>query len=133
MGYNSIANSLKCPKCHHDMEKVTYEDITIDRCINCGGLWFDGDEADRLKRVPGSEVVDTGDPVKGRNYDSCADINCPHCGKVMEKSSDWKQVHIWYEICRDHGIFMDAGEFSDFKHETLFDWFRALIKGKRES
>jgi hypothetical protein len=28
-------------------------------------------------------------------------------------------------------VFMDAGEFTDFKHETLADWFRGLIKGKR--
>jgi hypothetical protein len=27
---------------------------------------------------------------------------------------------------------MDAGEFSDFKHESLLDWFRDLIKGKRD-
>jgi hypothetical protein len=28
-------------------------------------------------------------------------------------------------------MFMDAGEFSDYKHETWADWFRRLIKGKR--
>jgi hypothetical protein len=28
-------------------------------------------------------------------------------------------------------MFMDAGEFTDYKHETLADWFRGLIKGKR--
>jgi Zn-finger nucleic acid-binding protein len=132
VGYTSNTNSLKCPKCHHGMEEATYEDITIDRCTGCGGLWFDGDEAQRLKHLPGSEVLDSGDPKKGRHYDRRADICCPRCGKPMEKSSDWKQVHIWYEVCRDHGIFMDAGEFTDFKHETLLDRFRELIKGRRK-
>jgi Zn-finger nucleic acid-binding protein len=115
------------------MEEVTYEDITIDRCTGCGGLWFDGDEAQRLKKLPGSEVLDSGNPKTGRIHDRRADINCPRCGKLMEKSADWKQVHIWYEICRDHGIFMDAGEFTDFKHETLLDRFRELIKGRRKT
>lgn len=49
----------------------------------------------------------------------------------MEKASDWKQTHIWYEICRQHGIFMDAGEFADFKNDTLLDVLRGLIKGRR--
>jgi Zn-finger nucleic acid-binding protein len=114
------------------MEEVGYEDVTIDRCTGCGGLWFDGDEAQRLKNISGSEVLDSGNSKKGRHYDCCGDINCPRCGKSMEKSSDWKQVHIWYEVCRDHGIFMDAGEFTDFKNETPLDWFRELIKGKRK-
>ena len=133
MARNSKTNRLKCPKCHHGMEEVSYEDITIDRCTGCGGLWFDGDEAQRLKNMPGSDRLDSGDPKTGRMYDRHADINCPRCGKAMEKSADWKQVHIWYETCRDHGIFMDAGEFTDFKHETLFDRFRELIKGTRKT
>ena len=29
-------------------------------------------------------------------------------------------------------MFMDAGEFTDFKNETHLDWFRGLIKGHRE-
>jgi hypothetical protein len=28
-------------------------------------------------------------------------------------------------------MFMDAGEFTDFKHESLLDFFRGLIKGDR--
>jgi hypothetical protein len=41
------------------------------------------------------------------------------------------QPHIWYEVCRDHGMFMDAGEFTDYKNETLADWFRSLLRGAR--
>ena len=50
----------------------------------------------------------------------------------MQKKSDPDQAHIWYEICHDHGMFMDAGEFTDFKHESLLDHFRSLIKGRRD-
>ena len=133
MEYDPALHCLKCPKCHHGMAEVSYEDITIDRCSQCQGLWFDGDEAQQLKSRPGAEVLDTGSTSKGRKYDSQSDIFCPHCNKLMEKTAHWKQTHIWYEICRDHGIFMDAGEFTDFKHDTLLDRLRGLIKGKRPS
>lgn len=133
MKYNPEVHSLKCPKCRHGMEEVSHGDITIDRCTECQGLWFDGDEAQRLKRMPGAELLDTGKASKGRNFDDCADIGCPRCGRIMEKSADWKQVHIWYETCREHGIFMDAGEFTDFKHDSALDWLRGLIKGTRRN
>jgi Zn-finger nucleic acid-binding protein len=132
MEYNSELHSLRCPKCGHGMNEITHEGITIDRCSNCEGLWFDSDEAQRLKKMKESRLLDTGDTTEGWKWDSCADINCPRCGKAMEKTSDPKQKHIWYEICRGHGMFMDAGEFADFVTETPLDWFRGLIKGNRE-
>ncbi len=49
----------------------------------------------------------------------------------MEKTADPKQLHIWYESCEEHGMFMDAGEFTDFQHESPLDFFRGLIKGDR--
>jgi Zn-finger nucleic acid-binding protein len=131
MKFNPQTHSLKCPKCLHGMEPVSYDGITIDRCTHCQGLWFDGDEAEQLKNITGSEVLDAGSPKKGRRYDSQTDILCPHCGRSMEKTADWKQTHIWYEVCRNHGVFMDAGEFADLKHDTSLDIFRGFIKGKR--
>jgi len=132
MEYNSDTHTLQCPKCRHGMDEITFEGITIDRCTHCQGLWFDEDEAHRLKKLKDSHILDTGDPAEGQKYDSRADIQCPRCGKDMEKVSDPKQKHIWYELCPDHGMFLDAGEFSDFKHESLLDRFRGLIKGDRD-
>ena len=132
MEYNSEVHNLQCPKCSHGMEEVTHGNVAIDRCTNCKGLWFDADEAHQLRNIEGSEALDDGDAGEGWKWDSRADINCPHCGKQMEKSSGPKQKHIWYEVCPDHGVFMDAGEFTDLKDESILDWFRSLIKGDRD-
>jgi Zn-finger nucleic acid-binding protein len=133
MEFSPDVHALQCPKCKHGMEEVTYEDVTVDRCTHCQGLWFDADEAFQLKSKPGSETVDGGDPAEGQKWDTHADIDCPRCGKEMEKSADPKQKHIWYEECNEHGMFMDAGEFADLKHESPLDCFRSLIKGNREN
>lgn len=132
MEHNPDVHSLKCPKCQQGMEEITHEGITIDRCTNCHGMWFDEDEAHHLKQIKDSDVLDVGDKHEGAKWDSRSDIDCPRCGKRMEKTADSKQKHIWYEICHEHGMFMDAGEFEDFKHESLLDVFRALIKGDRD-
>jgi len=131
MEFDATNHSLECPKCHHGMEEVTHEGITIDRCSNCHGLWFDEDEAHHLKALEGSQLLDSGDAAEGARWDSRADIKCPRCGRDMEKTRDASQKHIWYEVCHDHGMFMDAGEFTDFKEESALDWFRSLIKGDR--
>ena len=132
MEYDANVHSIECPKCGHGMDEITYGgDVVIDRCTNCQGLWFDTGEAERLKGKWMGEALDTGDSEEGKKWDAVEDIACPRCGKDMEKASDPNQPHIWYEVCTEHGMFMDAGEFTDFANETLADWFRTLVKGKR--
>lgn len=131
MEYNADAHSIECPKCGHGMEEVTYGEVTIDRCTNCQGLWFDTGEAEQLKSKWMGEALDIGNADEGKKWDAVDDIACPRCGNNMVKTSDPKQTHIWYEMCAEHGIFMDAGEFTDYKHETLADRFRSLVKGSR--
>lgn len=133
MEFDSNVHTLQCPKCQHGMEEVSHEDIVVDRCTHCQGLWFDEDEAHDLKKLHGSENLDHGDAKEGWKWDSRVDIDCPRCSKPMDKTADPKQKHIWYEFCDDHGMFMDAGEFKDFKHESPLDFIRGLIKGPRDT
>ena len=50
------------------------------------------------------------------------------------RMADRRQPHIWYESCKVcYGVFFDAGEFTDFKEETLLDWFKGVIKGDRDT
>lgn len=122
---------MECPKCQASMEEVRYgRDIIVDRCTNCKGLWFDLGEAEALKGKWMSEFVDSGDPEVGKEYNKMKDVPCPRCGKIMELVADNKQRHITYEVCREHGIFFDAGEFTDYKYETFLDKLRDLVAKK---
>ena len=133
MEYNSDVHSIECPKCGHGMDEISYGgDLQVDRCTHCSGLWFDEGEAELLKSKWMGDALDTGTSAQGKKWNEVEDIACPRCGKDMEKASDPDQPHIWYEVCTEHGMFMDAGEFTDYKHETLADWFRTLIKGSRK-
>ena len=132
MEFNPDVHGIKCPKCGHGMDEISYGcDLVIDRCSNCRGMWFDHGEAELLKNKWMGDALDTGSTEEGKKWDAVDDISCPRCGKDMDKASDPDQPHIWYEVCKEHGMYMDAGEFTDYKHETLSDWFRSLIRGER--
>ncbi len=122
---------MECPKCNSPMREVKIEilhgSVTIDRCDNCQGLWFDQGEAEALKGNWMADFVDSGDPEVGKSYNIERNVNCPRCGKRMKHVTDPKQPHLQYEVCEEHGVFMDAGEFTDYKHETPMDLFRGLF------
>ena len=61
------------------------------------------------------------------------EIDCPNCGARMETLTDEKQTHISYEKCPEcENVFFDAGEFTDWKHETLMDVFRGILARIRD-
>lgn len=39
---------MKCPKCGSDLEEINYNDVMIDRCIACKGIWLDAGELELL-------------------------------------------------------------------------------------
>lgn len=123
---------LQCPKCQGTLEAVVYSGIEVDRCTNCQGLWFDSQEAQELKKVKGSESIDSGDPTTGKKFDELGDINCPKCQTKMTKMVDLDQPHIRYEKCPVcYGIWFDAGEFKDYKEETISDIFKGIFSQER--
>lgn len=124
---------MKCPKCLKQMETIGYEGISIDRCTDCKGLWFDALEHERLLEMRGSESLDNGHPRLGKKGNKIEKITCPKCtGALMVEMVDMHQPHIWYEKCHIcGGAYFDAGEFTDLKEKSLSDIFKRLFHKPR--
>lgn len=102
-----------CPKCRSEMDAVIYEDIEIDRCKNCRGIWFDAGESDWLRHEAAAMAIDTGDPATGRDKNRIDRYRCPRCAGGMLRRVDVKQPDVHYEECTScRGSFFDAGEFA---------------------
>jgi hypothetical protein len=43
-GEETKSLELKCPKCDGTLHETNYEDIKIDVCEKCAGVWFDAGE-----------------------------------------------------------------------------------------
>ena len=123
---------MNCPKCNDQMYAVIFDNIAVDRCVGCKGLWFDMLDHEHLKAIEGSEAIDFGDPEVGKKFNKIDDIKCPTCSAPMLKMVDRDQPHIWYEGCPScFGVFFDAGEFRDYKEKTVVDFFRDIFTKER--
>ncbi len=111
---------LVCPKCKGALAPVAFGEVVIDRCLTCGGLWFDMLEHEDLRTAAGAEAIDSGDPGLGARYDHVGLIRCPVDDALMVRMVDKAQPRLWFESCPlCFGVFFDAGEFSDFRDESL--------------
>lgn len=46
---------MKCPKCGHDLKEESVEDVLVDRCTFCEGLYLDAGELDKLLLLKADE------------------------------------------------------------------------------
>jgi len=40
---------MKCPKCGNDLAEIELHGVKVDQCANCGGVFLDKGELDRLE------------------------------------------------------------------------------------
>jgi len=45
---------MRCPKCGAELAEESYHGISVDRCTECHGVWFDAGEIESLLDKPDS-------------------------------------------------------------------------------
>ncbi|MFC0678003.1 zf-TFIIB domain-containing protein [Lysobacter korlensis] len=117
---------MKCPKCDSQMKSLVHQGVEVDRCSGCAGLWFDTFEHEELRELSGSEKIDS--PAKRKSANQLGPGVCPKDQQPLFRMLVAGQPHIAIESCGlCHGVFFDAGEFSDFKEETFGERLRAVF------
>lgn len=98
---------MNCPKDQSELRLEKLQDIEIDRCPTCQGMWLDYVELDAIE-----DRVMTDDHGKGTMVwnPQQTDLLCPKCGKKMN-TFDYRLEKLQIEVCPDgHGFWLDHGE-----------------------
>jgi uncharacterized protein with PIN domain len=43
-------SSMRCPRCDGNLNESRFEEVSIDTCDKCGGVWLDSGELQQLNR-----------------------------------------------------------------------------------
>ena len=95
---------LECPACKEPMIVAEFDDVEIDTCMVCGGMWLDGGELEALLGTPVPEIVEPdaglGEPVR----------DCPVCVDKLVKDR-YGHTDVVVDKCpHGDGIWLDRGE-----------------------
>ena len=41
---------MKCPKCGSDLQEINYQNVMVDTCAECKGIWLDHGELELLAK-----------------------------------------------------------------------------------
>jgi Zn-finger nucleic acid-binding protein len=124
---------MKCVKCDGTLRRVQLEDVEVDRCDSCSGIWFDSGELQRILGRPTIEELRT--KAKANKNDDSKRARCPKCrgeGKLVQVASLTSDVHIdTCAVCG--GQWLDAGELEILRGDgplrSVGSFFRRLFGG----
>lgn len=113
---------MDCPVCKNAMITLELQEVEIDHCINCGGIWLDAGELEMLlgepekaKHLLSSFKIDSHSTEKPRK--------CPICLKKMSKIivGSAKPVLLIDKCARGDGLWFDKGELQDIFDRAELD------------
>jgi uncharacterized protein len=103
-----------CPTCGKDAVIVEYQDIELDYCPACHGVWFDAGELELLLEAAslGSDTAYLAGILQSPEAATAeAKRRCPVCRRKMKKAYVDEAKKIITDVCPGgHGIWFDGGE-----------------------
>ena len=109
---------MDCPRCSVELAEIASDEMTIQRCSECGGLWIDSADLNRVllhANLPALSAV--GGYV---NPDEIAGM-CPACNVDLVAVEGGEKRSLHYDTCESCGGIWVEGPDVDEVPETL-DW-----------
>ena len=101
---------MNCPVCKDSMVVLELEQVEIDYCTGCEGVWLDAGELELLleteqERARLISLLIEDNTIKEKSY------RCPICSRKMKKVFVGEERKILIDKCKkNHGLWLDKGE-----------------------
>ena len=107
---------MNCPKCANvEMLAFSFQELEIDRCPSCDGVWLDKDELETIINRELGTVIDLVSFTQNPQSGDEAPAHCHKCNKPMIVLTGAADVRFdWCDGCE--GLFFDKGELSTIQN-----------------
>jgi len=104
---------MKCPVCKEPTIVLELDEIEIDYCTSCGGIWLDAGELDLLIEDEKDRELLLSSFHKEAEHPEKT-YRCPICRKKMDKVYVGENKDVLLDKCPDNdGLWFDKGELKD--------------------
>lgn len=130
---------MKCPCCDVEMKSKMLEDVEINECDKCKGIWFEDDELRKAKDSADSDLNWMDFEIwkhKDKFNARARKLACPQCNQSLV-TIDYADKGVEIDYCpKCKGTWLDKSEFKKvieaLTNELLTKSFSEYIKGSIE-
>ena len=126
---------MLCPECREEMLILEFNDVEIDFCNECSGIWLDEGELELLLQNSDSEspVMKVLSEKSDKGSAEAGGRKCPVCAKRMHLVDiPLGETSVEIDKCpRQHGLWFDKGELEQIiaasKGEPVVDFLSGMF------
>ena len=110
---------MDCPRCSVEVSEISGPDSTIQRCSECGGLWIDTADLNKVllhANLPALSAVGgfmNADEIAGQ---------CPACQVDLVAVEGGEKRSLHYDTCESCGGIWLEGPDEDVELPAELDW-----------
>jgi len=119
---------MDCPRCVKPLEEVTFEEMALDQCSDCGGIWFGFAKLERLLSRESRLLRNLLPDHKVSKPEELDHLPCPRCGEVLVKMRSTSVRMIYYGCLTCYGRWLDGNVLERIVGRTLAIKFETLFK-----
>ena len=115
---------MLCPSCNQPLVVLEMDEVQVDHCLGCGGVWLDAGELSLILhgRLDASEE-------EWLRAGKVGERRCPLCREKMSLAVLPKSG-VEIDLCgRRHGVWLDAGELQQIIGAEADDARVAKLRG----
>jgi len=108
---------MNCPSCNNPLIVLEHEQIEVDFCANCEGVWLDAGELEMIcgDAAAVARVLEHSGMCVVRGERA---RRCPICNTKMGKATSPLPSPVTYDRClAGHGLWFDRGELAQLLGE----------------
>ena len=121
-----------CPRCEVPLVETRLEDLVLDKCERCGGVWIDVAEFDWVGIKSRDKVRRALTPQRGVEMSAANGedrLVCPRCGKELLRVRSAEDTGLLVEACLScYGQWVDGDELDRAQNRSVWGKLRQLFR-----
>lgn len=105
--------SRSCPRCEVGLHTRKMDDVTVEECPTCSGLWLSSNAFREISKKKVEEFHQNPLPERRagtKKLDPVVYIKCPDCGVLMNRKNFGRRSGVIVDECLKHGLWLDDEE-----------------------
>ncbi len=119
---------MNCPRCDTPLIEVTVDEVVLDRCEECGGLWFDFALLERVLNRESRALRSLSPKGASERPETWEPPDCPRCADKLIKMRAKHEPIVYYGCLTCYGRWLDGTEMDRIVGRTLMAKFEKLFQ-----
>jgi len=119
---------MRCPRCDKPLREVKFDEIVVDRCDTCSGVWFDFAELERILNRDAhamAALVPEESLPPARDADM---LCCPRGGDTLIRIRAEPEGILYYTCLTCYGRWLDGSELQRAAGRSLASKFESVFR-----